>query len=52
MKWIIHIYYQNKKHSTEKFLTREDALVRFNSLSGAFKFGLVGWSVSYPSEEK
>jgi hypothetical protein len=46
--WIVETYYQNKHRDTFKFKSRDEAMAKFNSLCGAFKFGLVGWSASYP----
>lgn len=49
-KWVVETFYQNKRQDTFTFNSRDEAMAKFNSLCGAFKFGLVGWSASYPRE--
>ncbi len=48
--WQCVLYYRGKYHSLHKFTSREKAMEFYQLKLGAFKFGLVGWTVSYPSE--
>lgn len=44
--WIITIYYHNQREHSEKFLTWDRAIQRYDQLVSVFKVGLV----SYPKE--
>jgi hypothetical protein len=50
-KWIVQLFFQGKLDHTEIFTSKEEALAYYQNKAGACRFGLVGWSVSYPREQ-
>jgi hypothetical protein len=50
--WILRTFYWGKPESIEEYQSKDEALARFNQLVCAFKFGVVGFSVSYPEKKE
>lgn len=49
-KWVVEMVYMGKVEDVFRFKTREEAMACYESKLGACRYGLVGWSVSYPRE--
>jgi hypothetical protein len=49
--WIVERFYMGQMDSAERFATREEAMEYFQSAANGCRYGLVGWSVSYPRQE-
>lgn len=48
--WIVQFFYYGELRDTERFASRDEAMAFYENKLGACRFGLVGWSVSYPRE--
>lgn len=46
--WIVQLFYQNKLDATFTFPSELEAKEFFQQKALAFKYGLMGWSASYP----
>jgi len=48
--WIVEMHYMGKIKYFESFMTQAEALEYYSLKQGACRFGLIGWSVTYPRE--
>lgn len=48
--WVVEMAYMGKVQNSERFSSKDDAIAFYESKLGACRFGLVGWSVSYPKQ--
>lgn len=48
--WIVEMFFQGKRDRSYRFKSKGEAIDFYESKLSACRFGLIGWSVSYPRE--
>ena len=49
--WVVETFHGSERQAVEEFPSEEEARRYFEAKRAACRFGLVGWSVSFPREQ-